>query len=287
VREPAEKGSSCYFQKFPGGKGTDMPTAREINEHFLTGCDWVGRDKTVDTFKAGDPGRQVHTVAVGWMSTIYDLRRAVELGCELFITHEPTFWEHHAPEQKFRHAPGGLEKTRLLEDSGLVVLRCHDAWDKWPGIGIRDAWARGLGLSDMVLESDDGWCAMYKIPQTTLRNFAARVLERVRPIGQDSVQVMGDPEMKISYPCLGVGCYTPDMDLIEKGADCMIGNFDGSWYYWEKRERFLECGAAVLTVEHGCTEHWGMQACADYVARTWPDLEVHFLDRYPRPWTMI
>ncbi|MBN2287695.1 MAG: Nif3-like dinuclear metal center hexameric protein [Candidatus Glassbacteria bacterium] len=263
-----------------------MPSAKEIHEHFLAGAPWVDPDETVDTFKAGDPLREVKTVAVGWMSTIYDLRKAVELGCELFITHEPTFWEHAAPEQRFRQAPGGIEKTRLLEETGLVVLRCHDAWDKWPGIGIRDAWAGGLGLTRAVDVSGDGWSTIYAMQETTLREFAAHVLSRVRPVGQDSVQVMGDPGMKISRPCLGVGCYSPGMEMIEKGADCLVGVFDGSWYYWEQRERFVECGAAVITVEHGCSEHWGMKNCADYVAGTWPGLTVHYLDLYPRPWTL-
>jgi putative NIF3 family GTP cyclohydrolase 1 type 2 len=263
-----------------------MPTVKEIHEHFLPGSAWEDPAKTVDTLKAGDPSRQVTKVAVGWMATIYDLHRAVELGCELFITHEPTFWEHAAPELKNRHAPGGAAKTQLLEESGMAVLRCHDAWDKWPEIGIRDAWARGLGLAELVCESDDGWSAMYSIPRTKLRTFAEEILARVKPIGQDNLQVMGDPEMKISRPCIGVGCYTPGLDLVAKGGDCLIGNFDGTWYYWEHRERFVECGAAVITVEHGCTEHWGMKNCADYVAVTWPELEVHYLDLYPRPWTV-
>ena len=264
-----------------------MPTVREIHEHFLSGSAWEDPVKTVDTLKAGDPSQEVTTVAVGWMATIYDLRRAAELGCELFITHEPTFWEHHAPELKNRNAPGGREKTLLLEKTGMAVLRAHDCWDKWPKTGIRDAWAGGLGLTEQVCLSDDGWSAMYAIPETTLREFSRYVLERVRPIGQDSVQVMGDPELRISRPSIGVGCYTPGLDMIEKGSDCLIGNYDGCWYYWEHRERFVECGAAVITVEHGCTEHWGMKNCADHVAETWPGLTVHYLDLYPRPWTIV
>ena len=264
-----------------------MPTVNEMHEHFLSNAPWVDRKNTVDTIKAGDPSRQVKTVAVGWMSTIYDLQKAVELGCELFITHEPTFWEHAAPEGKNRHTRGGQEKTELLSKSGLVVMRCHDAWDAWPGIGIRDGWASGLGLTREIVRSDDSWSAMYEIEKTTLMEFAENVLKRVRTIGQDSVQVMGDPGRKISRPCVGVGCYTPKFDMLEKGADCFIGTFDGDWYYWETRERLVECGVGVITVEHGTTENWGMRNCASYVAKTWPELDVHYLDLYPRPWTLM
>jgi putative NIF3 family GTP cyclohydrolase 1 type 2 len=264
-----------------------MPTAQEIHDHFASTASWVDRSKSVDTIKVGDPSRKVKTVAVGWMATIYDLEKAVDLGCELFITHEPTFWEHWAAESKNRSSRGGIEKTQLLENSGLVVLRCHDAWDGWPEIGIREGFASGLGLTTVIARSHDGWSAMYELPETTLRDFAKRVASKVRPIGQDSVQVMGDPNMKISRPCIGVGCYTPTMEMLEKGSDCLIGTWDGNWYYWETRERFVECGASVITMEHGTTEHWGMKNCADYVAKTWPDLKVHYLALYPRPWTVI
>ncbi len=264
-----------------------MPTARDIHEHFMSNATWLDAAQTVDTFKAGNPLREVKTVAVGWMTTIYDLEKAVELGCEMFITHEPTFWEHWAAESKNRRGPGGIEKTRLLESSGLVVLRCHDAWDAWPEIGIRDGWAGGLGLSKVVAKSDDGWSAMYEIPETTLGEFAAHVASRVKTIGQDSVQVLGRPDMKVKRPCVGVGCYTPNIDMIKKGGDCLIGTYDGAWYYWEHRERFVEMGAGVISVEHGTTEHWGMKNCADYVQQTWPELTVHFLDLYPRPWTVV
>lgn len=263
-----------------------MTTTREIHEHFLSKAPWVDPADTVDTVKAGDPDREVKTVAVGWMSTIYDLTKAVELGCDLFITHEPTFWEHAAPEKENRSGPGGIEKTRLLEESGLVVLRCHDAWDNWKDIGIRDSWAAGLGLFDPIAFSDDNWCAMYEVPETTLREFARQVAARVKPIGQDSVQMLGDPDMKVSRPSLGVGCLTPKMDMIEKGSDCLIGTYDGHWEYWRMRERFVECGAGVISVEHGTTEYWGMENCAGYVRQTWPDLDVHYLALYPKSWTV-
>ncbi len=264
-----------------------MPTVNEIHEHFLSNAPWLDRENTVDTIKAGDPSRDIKTVAVGWMSTIYDLREAVRLGCELFITHEPTFWEHAAPEQKNRNTPEGAAKVKLLEESGLVVLRCHDVWDAWPEIGIRDGWAAGLGLTEVTALSDDKWTAVYQIRETTLRDFAEHVLSKVKPIGQDSVQVMGDPDMRISRPCLGVGCYTPKIELIKRGADCFIGTFDGDWDYWQTRERLVECGVGVISVEHGTTENWGMRNCADYVRKTWPELDVQYLQLYPKPWTVM
>ncbi|MHC4717102.1 MAG: Nif3-like dinuclear metal center hexameric protein, partial [Planctomycetota bacterium] len=60
----------------------------DLHQHLLSRAPWVNPDSTVDTVKAGDPARAIETVGVGWYASVYDLQAAVELGCDLFITHE-------------------------------------------------------------------------------------------------------------------------------------------------------------------------------------------------------
>jgi putative NIF3 family GTP cyclohydrolase 1 type 2 len=255
-----------------------------IREHLLARAPWVDPDHTVDTVKAGDPSRPLTTIGVGWVAAIENLRRAHELGCELFITHEPTFWEHQAPERRFRGVEPGLSKSRFLAETGMAVLRVHDIWDLWPGIGIRDAWAAGLGLTRLLAEEPNRWHAVYTIEETTLADFARTVAGRVAPLGQDSVQVIGDPDMRVSRPALGVGCGGPDVDALALGADVLIVCFDGA-SYWQDRQRFAELGAGVITVEHGTSELWGLESLALYLHQAFPTLTVHYLDRHARPWT--
>lgn len=261
----------------------------DIREHLVSRSPWVDRETTVDTVKSGDPLRPVRRVGVGWMATIWDLRAAHEDGCDLFVTHEPTFNDHREPpEGECRRVEPGAGKTAFLAASGLVVLRCHDCWDAWPEIGIRDSWARGLGLEEMVAENAEAltqrrWHAVYRIRPVSLRAFAADVARRVRVLGQDGVDVMGEPERIVSMPAVGVGCGGPDRDMVELGADVLIVCYDGA-SYWRDRERLAELGAAVVAVEHGTSEIWGMQSLASYLARTFPELEVRFYDRHPRAW---
>jgi putative NIF3 family GTP cyclohydrolase 1 type 2 len=170
----------------------------------------------------------------------------------------------------------------------MVVLRCHDCWDAWPGIGIRDTWARGLGLTDMVAENADAptqrrWHAVYRVAPVPLRAFAQEVSRRVRALGQDGVEVMGDPDRLVSRPAVGVGCGGPDKDMIDFGADVQIVCYDGS-HYWRDRERFAELGAAVISVEHGTSEMWGMESLCRYLAAEFEGLEVGTYARHPRPW---
>ena len=258
---------------------------KQIRTYLIENSPWVDPERTVDTIKIGNPERPVHKAGVGWVACIENLRAAHEAGCDLFITHEPTFWDGAPPEAKYRDVAPGTAKQEFLEQTGMVVLRAHDTWDNWPGIGIRDSWAAGLGLTDFLAEDETRWHAVYRIEETTLRAFAEYVAGKVKVLGQDSVQVIGDPEMKVSHPSLGVGCGGPDTDMIEKGSDVLIVCFDGA-SYWAKRQRFAELGVGVVTVEHGTTEMWGIENLARHLNETFPEIEFLYFAEHARPWTV-
>ncbi len=41
----------------------------------------------------------------------------------------------------------GAKKRRFIEENGLGILRLHDTWDLWPGVGITSSRARSLNCS--------------------------------------------------------------------------------------------------------------------------------------------
>ncbi len=259
----------------------------DVLEHLLSRAPWVNRLTTVDTVKAGDPLRPIRRIGVGWMATRDDLEAAHQAGCDLFVTHEPTFNDHRDPvDGTCRSDEPGRTKSAFLQRTGMVVLRCHDAWDGWPGIGIRDSWASGLGLTERTADNSDapsqrGWHAVYAIRPTSLEQFARHVARRVRPLGQDGVELLGDPRMPVRRAAIGVGCGGPDIDMIEQGADVMIVCYDGA-SYWHDRERFVELGAGVIMVEHGTSEMWGIENLARYLGETFKGTEVRYFARHPR-----
>ena len=110
---------------------------------------WLNPNDTVDTIKAGDPQSEVHAIAVGWMSYTWALKRALSLNCNVFITHEPTYYDHHDNQPKIFDMPGVRQKQQWIEENGIVILRCHDLWDQFPGIGIPEL------MGDLV---GDGSC---------------------------------------------------------------------------------------------------------------------------------
>ncbi len=262
-----------------------MITANIIKDHILNKCDWVDKETTVDTIKIGDGDKPIEKVGVCWYSSIQTIQSSIDTGCDLLITHEPTWWDHFDKPGGWREKEPGLTKTKLLEKSGMVVLRLHDSWDRWPKIGIRDSFAKTLGLDNFILEGDDRWHAIYEVQEQTLKEFAGYVAEKIKPLGDDAVQVMGNPDMKVRYPSIGIGCCGPKDNMIEKGSDVLIMCFDGATY-WRDRDRFAEYGVGVITLEHGSTEMSGMQAMTGYLKETWPELNVQYFDNHWKAWHM-
>jgi len=122
--------------------------ARQIRDRFHSLVPEVDPEKTVDQIIAGDPEKRVRKIVVTWISSFDALRAAVDHGYDMLITHEPTFWNHMGDVEKLRETEIGRKKHDFIEDSGLVVLRVHDVWDRMPRIGIPWAWAQFLDLGD-------------------------------------------------------------------------------------------------------------------------------------------
>lgn len=263
-----------------------MPNTKMIRDYLLWNSPWVDPSQTVDTVKAGDADREVKKAGVCWFAAMETLRSASEAGCDLLICHEPVFWSHDAAETFWRDKEPGLAKSRFVDETGLVILRAHDTWDQWPEVGIRDSWAAHLGLTGSVFASKEhGYHAMYAVMEQPLHAFAQYVANRIQTLGEDSVQVMGDPGHRIRRVAIGVGCVGPDKELVEAGADALIVCYDGA-PYWAVRERLYEMGAAVITVEHGTSEMPGIENLYRHLAGTFPDIEFNYFANHPKTWTV-
>ena len=174
-------------------------TANDVREHLksLDGG-WVDWDNTVDTFKIGDPGAELTGIAVGWMSYTESLRRAHDLGCNLFVCHEPTFYNHHDTDENVFQQAGIRAKRSWIEESGMVVLRCHDLWDQVVDIGIPDSWGQFLGLGDAI--DGSGYFRAYDVTGETALSMARKVAGETRRLGQVSTAVEESPLRRFRIP---------------------------------------------------------------------------------------
>jgi len=251
---------------------------------FLAGAGWVDREATVDRIIIGDPEKDVQRALVSWMSDFRAVRAAVAGRFDLLVTHEPTFWTHRNEVQTIEtweaDSPQGqiaAEKRKLIEDSGLAILRCHDVWDGMPEIGIPWSWARFLGLGDTPAVLGPGsYQQRYDIPPVTLDELARRVAEKTAIVGEPAVQVVGDGDQLVSRVGIGTGCYCNPQLFQQMGCDVSIVCDDGNWY-WENIQCAVDAGHAIIRVNHGTSEEAGMVALVRYINEHFPGVRAeHF-----------
>jgi putative NIF3 family GTP cyclohydrolase 1 type 2 len=243
-------------------------TAIELLNHFLDRAPWIDRDRTVDRVIVGDPEKSVSTCIVTWISSYNAVRKAVQEGVDLLVTHEPTFYAHDHELDQIDSAGIIGEKKRFIEQNGLTVVRLHDTWDRWPDIGIPWAWARFLGLEGPPVATNEGEYPgtqhRYDIKETTVEAFARTVSGKVAPVGEPLVQVIGNPDQRVSKIGIGTGCGCSIPIYQELGCDLSVVCDDGS-VYWREIQRAEDESHPVIRVNHGTSEEPGMVSLTGYI----------------------
>jgi putative NIF3 family GTP cyclohydrolase 1 type 2 len=236
---------------------------------------WINLEKTVDTFKSGNPATEITGIAVAWMSYTWALKRALELGLNMFITHEPTYFDHRDNDPAVFEIDGVSAKKSFIEESGIVILRCHDLWDRYPEIGITDGWAKLLGFSDPV--SKDGYFRVFDVFGRTAGDVARQVAKKVSPLGQEAVQFIGEESTRVKRVAIGYGAVTPYRHFItELKADLAICSDDG-FTFWRDGALGIDLGLPVIIVNHPVTEENGVRLLAEHLAGHFPQVPVTHL----------
>lgn len=248
--------------------------AIEIKQHMQSVGTWVDWSSTCDRFITGDPEAEVTGIAIAWQARTEALKQAVDMGCNLFITHEPVFYRHMDDDPSLFSQPHIARKKKFIEENGLVIFRCHDVWDRMPDVGIVDSWADYLGLSDEL--DADPFHSVYPAPTDTLKGLAEYVAVKVKDLGQDSVEMVGDPDAGVSKVAIGCGAITQYETMVNLGADAIIGTDDGM-NYWGGGSWALDRGTPLIIVNHCTAEEPGMQNLADYIDRRFLDVKTIFI----------
>lgn len=260
--------------------------AQEVHEHFRSRAAWVDPKKTVDQFLHGDGSAEVAGVAVGWMMTLPMAEQAAAAGLNLFISHEPIVCEHYRSLGR-RHPRTNraiAAKRRRLTKLGLTVLRCHDAWDRFPRIGIPDAWAKFLGLLGYRRQAGSFY-GRGRVAPTTARALARRIARKTSRLGQAHVEVF-NPSARVARVAVGTGAITALHDMLEAvRADCYVITNDGT-NAWTAELHSADCRIPLIRVDHATAELPGIMALADYLAKQFPSVPVRYIP-YPRPYDVL
>jgi putative NIF3 family GTP cyclohydrolase 1 type 2 len=237
----------------------------DVHRHFQEVGPFVDWEGGTDSFKVGDPEKEIQKVATVWKPTFPALREAHEKGAGLAL-------------------PSEEEKLNWLRETGIVVYRCHDLWDRFPDIGITWSWQKGLELGGEVIENRFPHLVT-KIPPIRLEKLAEHILGRIRELGQTSVAVVGDLNRPVSKVATGTGVTPDPVDLWNLGADVGIMT-DDYFLYCREGAHAVEREFPMIIVNHGVAEEWGIRNLSNYIANQFPELEVFHIEQFC-PYTTI
>ena len=252
--------------------------AREIIELIKANVGNPWREGFRDTFKVGDPDVEVRGVATTVMSTFDQIKRAHAAGCNLVISHEPTFWSDSDSTKDIGADPVFLAKQKFCVDNGMVVWRFHDNWHARNKPDMEAyATALQLGLASANPAEYTNQSQIFTIPETTLGELAARVktLMKVK-----TLRVAGDPKMKVRRVICGVGsgtpALTPDVDVAIGGEGIETdGGVDSTEYARDSAALGQPKGFIILG--HLVSEEPGMDSCAVWLRTFLKDVPVKFV----------
>lgn len=249
--------------------------ASEVHDMFMAKGEWVDRNKTCDKFLHGSSDAEVAGIAVAWSPTNKAIVEATGLGLNLFITHEPAFYEGF---QRRKYPVDKLvsEKKELLDKNNITLLRCHDVWDRMPEFGIVDSWAAFLGFETEPRPTE----SFYKIclpGNQTVRKTAEMIREKVKRLGQGNVLVLGDLDKKAGRLAVGTGAITTLPEMRSLGADILLATEDGM-NFWDGGIWAADAGIPVIIVNHATSEKPGMLSMQKYLSKLYPGINVQYVD---------
>ncbi len=208
----------------------ERPTIQDVIDTILAEIPGGPIQDTVDTIKTGDPNQPVTGIVTTFLASVAVIRRAVELGANFIITHEPTFYNHLDEVSDMGGDPVYEAKRALLDDNGIVVWRFHDHWHRHEPDGIMTGVIQVLGWTDYA---DDTEYPRFNLPETTVGALARLLKDR---LGIKTVRVVGDLTMTCSCVALMPGAPPARWQMAVLGRDAVEVLVTGEVAEWETSE---------------------------------------------------
>ena len=246
-----------------------MTTVQSVIDDILGQIVGSPFDGSLDTLKAGDPQAEVTGIVATFMATHHVLQRTVELGANLVISHEPTFYNHLDETDWLTHDPVYRAKRAFLDEHRLAVWRFHDHWHAHQPDGIYTGVLARLGWTDVADR------ALVTLPAPlTFGELTRHVVQRLHI---DSPRLIGDPAMPVRTVGLLVGAPGGRAQIsVLPQVDALIAGEVAEWETTEWVRDSIAQGTpkGLIVVGHQRSEEAGMQYFAEWLRERQPTIPV-------------
>jgi putative NIF3 family GTP cyclohydrolase 1 type 2 len=270
-------------------------TVKEITERVIkkTGVEPLPEDQTCDLLMAGDWNLEVKSIVSTFMATVEVIEKTIDIGANMIITHEPTWFTGKDNVEWLLNDPVYLKKKQLIEDHGLAIWRFHDHMHMaaedgiYRGFDIEFDWAKYKiplwELNNPPIFENFG--AAYHIPETSLEQLCRYFKEK---LDMDVVQIVGNPRMKVERVGVLVGGGSLGLGIEEMPMQIMHSNnldllICGDITEWTLSAYVRDAAAmgfnkGMMILGHERTEEPGMKHLGDWLKDTLDGTEVIFID---------
>lgn len=238
-------------------------TVQEVIDKIMSQIPGKISKETVDTIKVGDATQKVTGIVSTFMATVDVINKAIWLGANFIITHEPTFYNHLDETNWLAKDPVYQYKKDLLQKNNIVVWRFHDFWHQYRPDGILTGFLQQLGWENYLDDTLENTCV---IPKTNLKSLAQHIKSEFH---LTRTFYIGDPDLSCSRVGILPGAWggAAHIPFLAKDIDVLIV---GESQEWEAVEYVRDASSAgfqkgLIIMGHARSEEPGMRYFADWL----------------------
>ncbi|MCR8659951.1 Nif3-like dinuclear metal center hexameric protein [Paenibacillus endoradicis] len=240
----------------------------------------VGKlDQTVDGIIVGDGNEEVKAIGTTFVCSYEVIKKAIEKGINVIISHEPVCYNHHSEHDKFGVSKVIEQKLELLRKHSINVIRFHDYAHRY----IPDIISEGfLDVMEWSSYEDQVQADLLHLPTQSVGQIAKQLKER---LGIEYIQLVGQQEQLCSNVWLRLGFRGNGDNCIpayEQGEIDLI--IAGEGHEWETPEYVRDANAqgkaiALLIIGHQKSEDAGMKILARRLQQQLPQLPITHIEQ--------
>jgi putative NIF3 family GTP cyclohydrolase 1 type 2 len=228
---------------------------------------------TIDTLKTGNPGQEVRAVAVTFLATYEVIEQAIQLGANLIITHEPTFYGHTDETAWLEHDSVYQAKRRLIDKHNIAIWRFHDYLHSLQPDPTITGLLKALDWTTYALPGQPFVC---ELSSHSLHDLALEVKSR---LNLATIRVVGDLQMTCKRIGFLVGATGGRMHIDvfnEWSLDTLVC---GEINEWETNEYVRDASAAghpkaLIVIGHSVSEEDGMREIIPWLQARLPEVPI-------------
>jgi putative NIF3 family GTP cyclohydrolase 1 type 2 len=233
----------------------------------------VSYPQTVDTIKSGNPAQPLKGVVTTFMANDDVIKKTIDLGANLIVTHEPTYYNHEDKTDWIAQDAVYKFKRKLLDDHNIVVFRYHDYIHSIKPDPVVMGVVEKLGWQPFVKADNP------RIVTLPSRKLSALCKEVKTKLGAEQIRYIGSEDMNCSKVGLMVGASGGNSHISMLGSTDIDVIIVGEIHEWETSEYIRDAisagqNRALIVAGHAPTEEPGMAWLAKWLQPQLKDVKV-------------